>query len=306
VHTVGRVDARIAPPLSVVVPTCAGWPAIAPCLARLRPSAEAAGAEVLVADGSRRPPPPPEARWPGLAWLAHPGAGVFALRARARQAARGEILAVTEDHCLVAPDWCRRILEAHDRHRDAVAVKGAVRNGTAARLLDRVSYLVSQAPHLPPFGARDEDAGLGISCTSYRRAALDRLAPDPDWPVELVDARRWRAGGAAVVADESIWVEHLQSGPLLALSALHFHNGRAIAGLRRTRASGRDVLRLAGLAVLPLVRTARTARLCARKGVAWSTLGPGVPLFLWFYLWKAAGEAAGYLAGPGDSATRLA
>lgn len=291
--------------LTVVIPTCHGWPALRPFLDRLRDQALATGAEVIVADGSTAPAPPAEALWPGLVWLRQAGAGVFALRALARRVARGAILAVTEDHCLVAPDWCARILEAYARHPEAVAIKGVVRNGSPERLVDRASYLMSQAPNLAPFTGRFEDTILGVSCATYSRRALERLAPELAWPIELHDASQWRAAGETVVADERIWVEHHQSARLLDMSALHFHNARAISGLRRGRITRRDWVRLAAAPVLPLVRTAHTAALCARKRVPWATLVPSAPLFLWFYIWKAAGEITGYLTGPGDSATKL-
>ena len=291
--------------LTVVVPTCHGWPAVRPCLDRLRDQAPLAGAEVIVADGSAAPAPPADQRWPGLVWLQEPGAGVFALRALARRAARGAILAITEDHCLVAPDWCARILEAHARHPEAVAVKGAVRNGTAERLVDRASFLMIQAPSLPPFTGDPADAILGVSCASYRSRALDRLVPEFAWPVEIEDARRWRVAGETIVADERIWVEHHQSEELAAMSRLHFHNARAICGLRRGRMTGRDWVRIVAAPILPFVRTARTVAQCTEKRVPWTTVIPCVPVFLWLFAWKAAGELAGYVGGPGDSAARL-
>jgi hypothetical protein len=291
--------------LTVVVPTSHGWPAVRPCLDRLREQARAAAAEVIVADGGAAPAPPADQLWPGLVWLRDPGAGVFALRALARRAARGAILAVTEDHCLVAPDWCARILETHARHPEAVAVKGAVRNGTAERLVDRASFLLVQAPSLPPFDGGPADTILGISCTSYRRQALERLFPDPARPVEIEDIRRWEFAGEAIVADERIWVEHHQSEGLFAMSRLHFHNARAISGLRRDRMTARDWVRVLAAPLLPFIRTARTITLCARKRVPWATMIPCIPVFLWLFAWKAAGELAGYVGGPGDSATRL-
>lgn len=291
--------------LTVVIPTCHGWPAVRPFLDQLRDQALATGTEVIVADGSSAPAPPAEALWPGVVWLREAGSGVFALRALARRAARGAILAVTEDHCLVAPDWCARILEAYARHPEAVAIKGVVRNGSRERLVDRASYLMSQAPHLAPFTGRFEDTILGVSCATYSRRALERVAPQLAWPIELHDASQWRAAGKTVVADERIWVEHHQSAGLLDMSLLHFHNARAISGLRRSRITRRDWIRLAASPILLVVRTARTAALCARKRVPWATLAPSVPLFLWFYVWKAAGEITGYLTGPGDSETRL-
>jgi hypothetical protein len=291
--------------LTVVVPTCHGWPEVRPCLERLRDQAQLTATEVIVADGSAAPPPPAGALWPDLVWLREPGMGLFGLRALARRRARGGILAVTEDHCMVAPDWCARILEAYARQPAAVAVKGVVRNGTAERLVDRASYLMNHAPNLPPFDGAPEDAILGVSCAAYSQQALERLAPELAWPVELHDARRWRAAGETVLADARIWVDHHQSAGLLTLSGFHFHNARAISGLRRGRMTPRDWARLAASPVLPLVRTARTAALCARKRVPWTTLASSLPLFLWFYVWKAAGEITGYLTGPGDSSTRL-
>ena len=291
--------------LTVVIPTRHGWPGLRPCLERLRGQASVTGAEVIVADGSGAPDPPAEALWPGVMWLRQPGASLFDLRTLARRRARGSILAVTEDHCMVAPDWCARILEAFARQPAAVAVKGIVRNGTPERLVAHASYLLSHAPNLPPFAGGPEDAILGVSCVAYSRRALERLAPELGWPVELQDHRGWRAAGETVGASDRISVDHHQSGRLLELAALHFHNARAISGLRRPRMTPRDWARLAASPVLPLVRTARTTVLCARKGVPWATLAPSVPLFLWFYVWKAAGEIVGYLAGPGDSGTRL-
>jgi Glycosyl transferase family 2 len=300
-----EIPAPAPVPLTVVIPTCHGWAAVRPFLDRLRDQAQATGAEVVVADGSTEPGPPPDALWPGLVWLRRAGVGVFTLRALGRQVARGDILAVTEDHCLVAPDWCARILEAHARHPDAAAIKGVVRNGSRDRLADRASFLLVQAPNLAPFTGRPEDAILGASCATYSRRALERLSPEAGWPLELHDAGRWRAAGETIVADERIWVEHHQSAPLLELSRLHYHNARAISGLRRSRLARRDWARLAAAPILLLARTARTVALCAQKRVPWGALLTSVPLFLWFYAWKASGEITGYLTGPGDSETRI-
>ena len=289
----------------MVVATSQGWPAIEPCLAALAPQARAVGAEVLVADGSAGPPPSPERLPPGVRWLRHPGASVLELRALATRGARGAIVAVTEDHCLVAPDWCARILEAHARHPDAVAVKGAVANGSQERLVDWAAFLLNQAPHLSPFVGRPTDAVLGISSVAYKRPGLERLAAREPGPVELHDHRAWLASGDRVVADERIQVRHVQSVGFLTTSALQFHNARTVSGLRRSRMSWRDWVRLAAAPLLPFVRTVRTVAICLGKPVSRPTLWASVPLILWFYGCKGAGELSGYLAGPGRSPGRL-
>jgi hypothetical protein len=295
-----------APRLSVVLGTTQGWPDVAPCLLRLAPQADAIDAEILVADGSAAPPPPAGRLGPRVRWLRRPGAGIFELRQIATAETRAEIVAVTEDHCLPAADWCARILDACRRHPDAAAVKGAVVNGTAARLVDRAAFLLNQAPHLPPFVGRAEDDVLGVSCVAYRRAALAEVAARGEpWPPEMRDPRAWRREGARLVADATIRVAHHQSVPLHGMSALQYHNGRSAAGTRRARMETRDWVRVLAAPVLPVTRAARTAGLCLAKGVPATTVLSCLPLFLWFNLWKAAGELTGYLAGPGDSPRRL-
>ncbi len=221
------------------------------------------------------------------------------------QEARGAIIAVTEDHCLVAPDWCAQILGAHARHPDAVAIKGAVANGSRERLVDWAAFLLNQAPHLSPFVGRMTDAVLGVSSVSYAWLALERLAAREPGPVELRDYRACLATGARVVADEHIRVEHVQSVGFFRTSALQFHNARTVCGLRRARMTWRDWVRLAGAPILPFTRTLRTIAICLGKHVSRTTLWASVPMILWFYCCKGAGELLGYLAGPGQSPRKL-
>lgn len=299
------VASRPAPPLSVVIGTTQGWPDVRPCLEALRIQAAAVGAEVIVADGSAVGPPEGEDIGRGIRWLCRPGAGVVELRALATQEAQGEIVAVTEDHCVVSPDWCARILDAHARHPGAAAIRGAVVNGSRDHLIDWAAFLTVQAPHLAPFVGRDTDSILPMSCVSYKRWALEQLpALHEPWPVELRDYREWLRAGHALIADAQIWVAHHQSVGFVRASGLQFHNARAFSGIRRRRMARRDWIRLATAVVLPFYRTVRTASICLGKRAPRGTLIAALPLILWFYCCKGAGEIAGYLAGPGDSPLR--
>jgi len=106
--------------LSVVVTCTQPWPEVRGCLDRIAPQARCDDIEVIVADGSAG----------GLdavttdhvRWLRLPGRGPHELRLAGLEEARGDVVAITEDHCDVAPDWCAQVLEALARHADAVAI----------------------------------------------------------------------------------------------------------------------------------------------------------------------------------------
>ena len=99
------------PPISVILATTDPWPDLANCLDVLEPQVGALNGELIVGDahgealdGAR------VARSRCLSWIRLPGASVFELSARAAERARGEVIAATEDHCVVAPHWCAEIL----------------------------------------------------------------------------------------------------------------------------------------------------------------------------------------------------
>ena len=95
-------------PLSIVVATTEGWPYTSTVLQSIRRQAEEAGAEIVIADGSRRPPPAQDEVGARTRWLSLAEDSVFRLFAVGLSESRGEIVATTEDHCTVRPGWCAR------------------------------------------------------------------------------------------------------------------------------------------------------------------------------------------------------
>lgn len=117
--------------LSVVVGTTQPWPETRPLLDSVCPQAARLGAEVVLAIRSEDARPPVGA-YPAVKVITGPGETVFELRERAIAASSGDIVAVTEDHCRVAPDWCRRIIDAHAEFPNADVIGGAVANGRSS------------------------------------------------------------------------------------------------------------------------------------------------------------------------------
>jgi hypothetical protein len=92
-------------------------------------------------------------------------------------------------------------------------------------------------------------------------------------------------------------VDHVQSLGWRGHSAGHFHNGRSIAAFRCIDASPwYRLLRAAGCFVLPPVLSKRRLQ---------GKLIASLPWLAWLLCCHAAGELAGYLAGPGDSLRRV-
>lgn len=292
------------PPLSIVIAATQPWPEARGCLDSLHAQARRAGAEIIVADGTGRSLPD-DARYPGIKRLEAPGRTVFQLRALAMAEAAGEIVAVTEDHCRAAPDWCEAILRAHREFPDAAVVGGAVDNGATGRLADWANFLASNDRFISPLPTGYAADVAGQACISYKRRALPSAYPAAGI-VESHHKAFLAARGEKFVGDGRIAVVHVQSFGFSGSCFIHYHEGRTTAGFRRARMSPRA--RLFGVAkclALPLrvaVATARiTARTIARSPRHLRPALASLPLVAVLLSCHTAGELAGYLSGPGAS-----
>src|SRR4051794_5107182 len=299
-------------PITALIATIRGWPVCREAVGLIAAQVFAAGGEFVVADASGNPPPSPseQAELGGeITWLSMPGQSVFQLRRAAYRAARGDIVAITEDHCYVAPDWVERILDAHRRHPNAAAVGGAVLNNTDEKLVDWAAFFLTQGPFMLPLENGVTERISGPANVSYKRYILDRLGGDEENGV--IDFLELPAAleGEQLVADDTIRVRHNQSQGLIGTSLAEFDNGRTIAGYRRREMTRGDWLRIASSPLLPSYRAVRQMRIVRSKqmpeGMTTSRMAKALPAHLWFQYCAMAGELLGYAAGPGDSPRRL-
>jgi Glycosyl transferase family 2 len=294
------------PNASVLIATIQGWPDARIPIDALRDQVARLGAEIVVVDGSGRPPPSVQDVGPDVVWLSKPGESVFQMRGAAYATCRGEIIAVTEDHCAPASDWLDRILAAHARHPEAIAIGGVVENGTTDHLIDWATFMVTQGPFIGPVPYGPADRIAGAATVSYKRAILERLPEHGELgAIELFDTAEMRRPGETLVNDDSIRVRHHQSMGVGGTTASQFHNGRTIAGFRRQHMTSGDWLRIVGFPVLPLYRTVRTVRIAWGKWVPRSVIVTTLPLMAYLHYAQAAGEVLGYIGGPGSSPRRL-
>lgn len=300
-------------PATALIATIRGWPAAREALLRIVPQAAAAGGEVIVVDGSGRGAPSSAdlaalgGPAPTVRWLSRPGESVFQLRRAGYGAARGEIVAITEDHVFVEDGWLAAHIALHDEYPQAGAVGGAVLNGTDQKVIDWAAFFLTQGPFMPPLPNGISERISGPANVSYKRRVLQRIGQGGDASIGVIDFLELPRAleGEALVSHDSARVLHHQSQGLLGTSLAEFDNGRTIAGYRRRQMARGDWLRLLGAPVLPIYRSLRALRIVAGRDHPPGMIGRALPAHVWFQYCAMAGEVLGYLGGPGGSPRRL-
>lgn len=287
--------------LSVVVVVLVGRRTLARCLTALAPQADRAGVEIIV---------PYDDRFSELLDLQSEFAQVRFVRAGGRhtyaelrtlaiQQARGDIVALTEDHCTAAPDWCARIVEVHAGPHAAVG--GAVETAPDTAL-NWALYLCDYSRYMNPL-PEGPAQGLSDCNVSYKRAALDRIAP--------VWAREFHENlvhGALAADGESLWfsprimVDQQRSVTLGAVVRDRYSFGRLFgSGRVATLPATRRALYAGGCLLLPPLLVARVAGnvLRARRCVGpFVRALPAICLLASVWAW---GEFMGYVTGRAQS-----
>jgi len=264
-------------PITALIATIRGWPDARAAVCRIAPQVAAAGGEFIVVDASAKPAPSATDIGPGgevVRWLALPGQSVFQMRLAGYRAARGAVIAITEDHVDVAPDWIARILAAHARYPAAGAIGGAVLNTTNEKLVDWAAFFLTQGPFMPPLHNGVAPRISGPANVSYKRRVLERLGGDEEQGV----------------------IDFLELPS-------------ALAGYRRRKMTRGDWLRILSSPVLPSYRAVRQMRIVRGKelqdGMTAARMAQALPAHIWFQYCAMAGELLGYAAGPGESPRRL-
>jgi len=248
---------------SVVVASFRPGPLIARCLTALLAQQGIAGLEVIVVDSSAD----------GTAERLRrdfPGIEVLALERQTHQSvarnlgvarARAPFIAITDQDCVVPPDWLARLLARH-REGEYAAVGGAIGNGTPRSAVGTASYLIEFNEFLP--AGEPRLVTMTPHCNvCFRRQVFTTVGPFvavPPGAEDQVFNFLLCQQGQRIFFDPTIVVAHLNR---TAFSAFLRHQrllgfGSAVA--RRTVAlKGQAFIRHPGLAYgLPLVRMART------------------------------------------------
>jgi hypothetical protein len=219
--------------LSVIVASHHHWPAAQPCLEALAPQLAALGGRVellvLVAEPDGITDEELATR-PYARRLVFPEASVFRLRLEGVRAARGAIVAITEDHCVPAADWVEQTLRAHREFPLAGVIGGAVTNDSTATAAMRASFLMTFSEYHPPLPERPGQRVPLAANLSFKRWALPREGELPEGYLELQHIRGLMDQDLAALWGDSV-VLHVQPYRRLESLVVHFHNGRTTTGL---------------------------------------------------------------------------
>jgi len=298
---VSRISDAGRPTLSIVVAAWNGPAALCTCLQSLRAQTED-DVEVIVAANFSAPSLATE--FPFARWLfVGDRATVPALRAAGVGDARGDIVALVEDHIRFDSEWCREIRRAHEL--PYAVIGGSVDNSPDQGIVDWAMYFLDYAAFMPP-NEQGPVARLSGANVSYKRAALERVHPGAHQGFfeSIVNEDLKRSGHVLHLAPAAV-VYHDKHYRLSQALANCYHLARSYAGQRIAGASlSRRIIYGAGSLVLPLLLSARVVGGVLAKRRRVRELRLALPALLLLELAWSAGELCGYLLGEGTSRAR--
>jgi glycosyltransferase involved in cell wall biosynthesis len=281
-------------------------PVVAECLESLIHQEDAARAEILVVDRCGETTRAAlRSRFPQVQVIAADGRpSIPALRATGITRAKGQIVALLEDHCLVQPGWLRAIVQAFDAGYQAVG--GPVENGCTDRVVDWAAFFCEYARFsLPvPRGIVPE---IPANNAAFDRRLFEQLQPEflaEVW--ESLWLERLRLQRVAFHCAPEMIVLHKMSFRYGDFLAQRFHYSRSFAGMRLGNATSWKKAAYAGATLLlPVLLLGRLTVTIARKRRHWRRFVCCLPVLLTFLATWAVGEGIGAVLGPGRSLERV-
>jgi glycosyltransferase involved in cell wall biosynthesis len=289
--------------LSVVIASVNGMPYLGRCLDAL--AERAPEAEVVVADWTDEATRAQvRERWPSVKLLSFDEQKTIPeLRAAGVFAATGPVVALIEDHCLVAPGWAGLLEAAHADGHDVAG--GPIRNVVTERIRDWAAFfceysaVMEPMPHGPVAGL----PGMNVSYGPKALAAIDDLLREGRWETWLHP--RLQERGFELWCEPAAVVEHDKDFDLGEFLSQRYHYSRSYAGMRNADLGARRILYALGTPLLIPLLYARMARNVFARGRARGQFLLATPLVLLYTVVWAFGEAVGYAFGGGQSLLKV-
>ncbi len=295
------------PAISVVIASVNGLPGIDECLAALENQKGGFDHEVIVADRCQNGTADYiRQKFPGVQLLHFDGRpSIPELRAIGMAKARGNIIVVTEDHCIAPDNWFAEIVKAHQSGH--MVVGGAVENAKTDTILDWSTFLCEYSSAMLPVPAGEVDSIPGNNA-AYKREVLDLVDDDIKrnyW--EFFLHKELRNKGVKFVSVPTIVVKHKKGFAFFDFLSQRFHYSRSFAGMRRAGIPATQRLfYVCASPLLPLLVGMRIFRdIFFEKKRLYKEFVLSLPSLSIFAIAYALGEFVGYLVGPGHSLSRV-
>ncbi len=163
------------PNLSVIIVPLVGHSAVARCLDLLSKQQDSIGMEIIIPySESQHDLTRLQDVYPSVRLLSFADQKTYAeLRSAGVRNALGDILAITEDHCQPAPDWCEQIMIAHQQ--EYAAIGGIVEKELPDSALNWAIYFADYLRYSMP-QAEGSSRSLTDLNVSYKRSAIDEIS----------------------------------------------------------------------------------------------------------------------------------
>lgn len=294
----------LTPPLSVAVPAVNVESDIRDCLAHLESQRGTVDLEVLLIDRIGVS----DALLANRPWVrrypVEKSVTIPEMRAHAFDKARGDAVAMIEDHVMVPGGWAEDMLAALAASDGVVA--GSVENAATETLVDWACFLCEYSQCLPPIPGGQVEWLTGNN-TVYSKELLARhheATHAGKWENHLHDAIK--AGGGKLVCRPDIVVGHKKHYTIREYTTQRYLYARSYAGARVSDMSPLRKL-IYGMAafILPPMLFLRIVRNIVSKRHHTGLLIRSLPLIALFVMSWGIGEIIGYWFGPGDSLAKV-
>jgi len=292
-----------APTVSVVVASNRDKALLQACLGSLLGQCQRLNAELLVARaGTSSDVASLGKTYPSVRFLAASvDASIPQLRALGMAQASGDVVALTEDHCLADENWVEALTQT--ANSDADVVGGGMDNARRSRAVDWAAYFAEYgffSTERPEPQGTPLLTGANVAYKRHIIADVISWAEDGEW--ENVAHTRLVARGSMLRFARTAAIYQNQTYSLSGFCVDRYEHGRDYARKRLVEESGaRRWILLAASPLLPPLLTWRVARAAARG--RWGTFLRALPATVLFLTAWSVGEGVGYFLGPADASS---
>ena len=287
--------------MSVVVASNRDKALLQACLGSLLGQCQRLNAELLVARAGVAADIAALAKtYPSVRFVTAPTeASIPQLRAMGMAQASGDVVALTEDHCIADGNWVEAL--AHSANGDADVIGGGMDNARRSRAVDWAAYFAEYGFFSTdrPEASQGTPLLTGANVAYKRHVIADVIswAQDGEW--ENVAHSRLVARGSMLRFARTAAIYQNQTYSVAAFCVDRYEHGRDFARKRLVEEPGaRRLFLLAVSPLLPALLTWRVARAAARG--RWGTFLRALPATVLFLTAWSIGEGVGYLRGPAD------